>query len=148
MIRFLVLLFLSVQSVAAAAVPQSASSTCAAVGISASKASAVRAAFTSAKVVPDVVPSINPTVDLSVVYGLKAVNLGNTFSATGQSVSSGYLTNVLRRIRDHDRAYRNQITLMHQSETLAEPKISFTAESNYDPSSTKYGTMWMHQYRV
>ncbi|KAK3079764.1 hypothetical protein LTS18_003962 [Coniosporium uncinatum] len=56
-------------------------STCSPVGISPSKASAIKAAFTSAKVVPDVVPSIDPKVDLYVAYGQKEVKLGNTFSA-------------------------------------------------------------------
>jgi len=62
--------------------------TCSPVGISPSKASAIQAAFTSAKVVPDVVPSIDPKVDLYVAYGQKEVKLGNTFSAAGAHLQS------------------------------------------------------------
>lgn len=42
-----------------------------------------KAAFTAAKIVPDVIPQFNPTLELSVSYGSKAVNFGNTFNTLG-----------------------------------------------------------------
>jgi hypothetical protein len=42
-----------------------------------------KAAFTAAKIVPDVIPKFNPTLELSVAYGSKAVNFGNTFNTLG-----------------------------------------------------------------
>jgi hypothetical protein len=43
-----------------------------------------KAAFTAAKIVPDVIPQFNPTLELSVAYKSKAVNFGNTFNTLGQ----------------------------------------------------------------
>ena len=42
-----------------------------------------KAAFTAAKIVPDVIPQFKPTLELSVAYGSKAVNFGNTFNTLG-----------------------------------------------------------------
>lgn len=47
---------------------------------------AVKAAFTQAKIVPDVVPSFDPKSTLTVSYNGKKVNLGNTFAATGKHI--------------------------------------------------------------
>ncbi|KAF6825131.1 phosphatidylethanolamine-binding protein [Colletotrichum musicola] len=49
--------------------------------ISASRAAEVVSKFASARVVPDSVPGITPTVDLRVKYGNIPENLGNEFSA-------------------------------------------------------------------
>jgi hypothetical protein len=42
-----------------------------------------KAEFTAAKIVPDVIPKFNPTLELSVAYGSKEVNFGNTFNTLG-----------------------------------------------------------------
>jgi hypothetical protein len=47
-----------------------------------------KAAFQAAKIVPDVIPKFNPTLELSVEYGNKAVNFGNTFNTIGKSSPS------------------------------------------------------------
>jgi hypothetical protein len=55
-------------------------STCASTpGISAARAAEVRNAFLKYRVIPDVVPEINPTTELSVKYGNNNENLGNKF---------------------------------------------------------------------
>lgn len=45
---------------------------------------AAKAAFTNAKLVPDLIASFNPTVAVSANYNGKQVSLGNTFSVTGE----------------------------------------------------------------
>lgn len=55
-------------------------------GISAARAQQVSSAFTSSGLVPDLVPFINPTLDVAADYNGKAVMLGNTFSTLGMSV--------------------------------------------------------------
>jgi hypothetical protein len=47
-----------------------------------------KAAFQAAKIVPDVIPRFDPTLELSVAYGSKAVNFGNTFNTIGKSLPS------------------------------------------------------------
>jgi hypothetical protein len=47
-----------------------------------------KAAFQAAKIVPDVIPRFDPTLELSVAYGSKAVNFGNTFNTIGKSPPS------------------------------------------------------------
>jgi hypothetical protein len=44
-----------------------------------------KAEFQAAKIVPDVIPKFNPTLELSVAYGDKAVNFGNLFNPVGKS---------------------------------------------------------------
>ncbi|KAI9723975.1 MAG: hypothetical protein M1812_000693 [Candelaria pacifica] len=75
---FSAILAFTISTVTAA--PTSSSSTCSTTGISASEAAAVKNAFTSSKLIPDIISSIDPTIDLSISYGSKAVQLGNTFS--------------------------------------------------------------------
>lgn len=75
-----------VASATAAAIPASIleeRATCA--NANANALAQAKAAFTAAKIVPDVVPQFNPTLELSVSYGSKAVNFGNTFNTLGQS---------------------------------------------------------------
>lgn len=45
-----------------------------------------KAAFTSASLVPDVIPSFTPVSTVQANYNVKQVDLGNTFSVTGTSV--------------------------------------------------------------
>ena len=55
-------------------------------GISAARAQQVNDVFTSSGVIPDVVPGIEPKVDVQVDYNGKQVDLGNTFSTVGMSL--------------------------------------------------------------
>lgn len=40
--------------------------------------------FQKAKIVPDVIPQFNPTLEVSIDYNGKAVNFGNTFNTVGK----------------------------------------------------------------
>jgi len=68
------------------ATPVQSRNTCSAVGISPSDKSKVINAFKQSKIIPDLLSSINPTVKVSVSYGTKQVNLGNTFSQLGNII--------------------------------------------------------------
>lgn len=77
-------IFTLVASASAAALPVTnleERQTCA--NANANALSQAKAAFTAAKIVPDVVPQFNPTLELSVKYPAKAVNFGNTFNTVG-----------------------------------------------------------------
>ena len=71
---------------------------CSPSGISSGQRNKVVSAFKSSGVVPTLIPSINPTVKLSVTYPAKAVNLGNKFTTLRKyhfgksSCSRGYET--------------------------------------------------------
>ncbi|KAF4489974.1 26 kDa secreted antigen [Colletotrichum fructicola Nara gc5] len=54
---------------------------CPTIGLPATRAAQVRAAFQSSGIIPDIFTSINPTTELQVLYGNIPENLGNTFSA-------------------------------------------------------------------
>ncbi|KAJ0361693.1 hypothetical protein COL26b_013642 [Colletotrichum chrysophilum] len=54
---------------------------CPTIGLPATRAAQVRAAFQSSGIIPDILTSINPTTELQVLYGNIPENLGNTFSA-------------------------------------------------------------------
>ncbi|KAI9685662.1 MAG: hypothetical protein M1822_004222 [Bathelium mastoideum] len=66
---------------------------------------AAKAAFTSAKIVPNLIPSFNPDTIIEANYNGKQVNFGTTFNI---------------------------------NETKPQPNITFSAEPNHDPSTTKY----------
>ncbi|KAH0429029.1 phosphatidylethanolamine-binding protein [Colletotrichum camelliae] len=53
---------------------------CPTIGLPATRAAQVRAAFQSSGIIPDILTSINPTTELQVLYGNIPENLGNTFS--------------------------------------------------------------------
>lgn len=77
--------FTLLASASAAAIPAATleeRQTCA--NANAAALSKAKAAFTAAKIVPDVIPQFNPTLELSVAYGAKAVNFGNTFNTVGE----------------------------------------------------------------
>lgn len=88
--RFLSLLALAT-SATAAAIPdglvEERATSCATAG--ASTIAAAKAAFTSAKLVPDLIPSFNPDVAVAVNYNGKQVQLGNTFNTLGESRLQG-----------------------------------------------------------
>ncbi|EMC98820.1 hypothetical protein BAUCODRAFT_145840 [Baudoinia panamericana UAMH 10762] len=71
-----------VATVTAAALPNGAAEKRTTTCSTASSASlaAAKAAFTQAKLVPDLIPSFNPEVTVSASFGGKAVKLGNTFN--------------------------------------------------------------------
>jgi len=68
---------------AASPAPAATASACPPVGISSASASAVKAAFSSSRLIPDQVPSIEPKVEVHASYNGKEVNLGNTFTTLG-----------------------------------------------------------------
>jgi hypothetical protein len=80
----LIALFTFLASASAVAIPSAVlegRQTCA--NANANALAQAKAAFTAAKIVPDVIPRFDPTLDLSVAYGSKAVNFGNTFNTLG-----------------------------------------------------------------
>ena len=82
----LVSLLAFVTSATAAAIPdgtiEERATTCTTAG--ASTLAAAKAAFTSAKIVPDLIPSFTPTVAVSAAWNGKQVQLGNTFNTVGK----------------------------------------------------------------
>ena len=84
-------------------------------GITPTRAQQVKSSFTAYKVVPDVVPAINPTVDLEAKYSDgRAVNLGNVFS-TAETTMEPTIT--FTSEKDYDPATTNY-TLIIVSDIL------------------------------
>lgn len=81
--QFLSLLAL-VTSVAASAIPAAIEGRQTCPNANANALASAKAAFTAAKIVPDVIPQFNPTLEVSVSYNGKAVNFGNTFNTVGK----------------------------------------------------------------
>ncbi|KAM0718473.1 hypothetical protein Q7P37_005543 [Cladosporium fusiforme] len=121
--HFLSLLTLAVTASASAIPTAEKRQTCAAGN--ANNIAKAKAAFTAAKIVPDVIPQFNPTLELSVDYNGKAVNFGNTFNTIGKP------SLVSTDLVEHSR-------LIALPETVSEPSFSITAEKGHDPKTTKY----------
>lgn len=80
-------LFTLVASATAAAIPAATledRATC--VNANAVALARAKNEFTKAKIVPDVVPQFNPRLELSVAYGDKKVDFGNTFNTVGKFI--------------------------------------------------------------
>ena len=80
--------FLSLLSLAAcattSAIPVALEERQTCVNANANALSQAKAAFTKAKIVPDVVPKFDPTLTVSIDYNGKQVNFGNTFNPVGK----------------------------------------------------------------
>lgn len=74
--------FVACATASAIPVPLEERQTCATA--TANALSQAKAAFTTAKIVPDVIPQFNPTLTVSLDYNGKQVNFGNTFNTVGK----------------------------------------------------------------